>query len=55
MSTVVPDREADLAEQMESDLESANQEIVEAIAAQDKTKGELAALEETMKIQQARI
>lgn len=39
---------------MESDLEAANQEIIEATAAQDKTKAELAALEETMKIQQVR-
>lgn len=44
----------DDAEQMESDLEAANQEILEAASAQDKTKAELAALEETMKIQQVR-
>lgn len=39
---------------MEADLEAANQEIEEATAAQDKTQAELAALEETMKIQQVR-
>ena len=44
----------DGTEQMESDLEAANQEILEATSAQDKTKGELAALKETMKIQQVR-
>ena len=42
----------DGTEQMESDLEAANQEILEATSAQDKTKGELAALRETMKVQQ---
>jgi hypothetical protein len=42
----------DGTEQMEADLEAATQEIVEATSAQDKTKAELAALEETMKIQQ---
>lgn len=39
---------------MQSDLEAAKQEIVEATSAQDKTKAELTALEETMKIQQVR-
>lgn len=39
---------------MESDLEAATQEIEEAIVAQDKTKAELSALQETLKIQQAR-
>lgn len=37
---------------MASDLEAAEVEVTEAIAAHDKTKGELAALEETMRIQQ---
>lgn len=37
---------------MEADLEAASQEIIEAKAAQDKTKTELAALAETLKIQQ---
>jgi structural maintenance of chromosome 2 len=41
-------------EQMVSDLEAAEVEVTEAIAASDKTKAELAALEETMKIQQVR-
>jgi len=41
-------------EQMVSDLEAAEVEVTEAIAAADKTKAELAALEETMKIQQVR-
>jgi hypothetical protein len=39
---------------MVSDLEAAEVEVTEAIAASDKTKAELAALEETMKIQQVR-
>jgi structural maintenance of chromosome 2 len=40
---------------MVSDLESAEVEVNEAIAAHDKTKSELAALEETMRIQQVRL
>jgi len=39
---------------MVSDLEAAEVEVTEAIAASDKTKSELASLEETMKIQQVR-
>ena len=41
-------------EQMVSDLEAAEVEVTEAIAASEMTKAELAALEETMKIQQVR-
>jgi len=37
---------------MVGDLEAAEVEVTEAIAAFDKTKAELAALEETMRIQQ---
>jgi len=37
---------------MVSDLEAAEVEVTEAIAAFDKTKAELGALEETMRIQQ---
>ena len=37
---------------MVSDLEAAEVEVNEAIAAHNKTKSELAALEETMRIQQ---
>jgi structural maintenance of chromosome 2 len=45
---------ADIIEQLASDLEGAEVEVTEAIAAHDKTKSELAALEETMRIQQVR-
>lgn len=40
-------------EQMASDLEAAEVEVKEAMAAHDKTKGEIAALEETLRMQQA--
>jgi hypothetical protein len=39
---------------MVADLEAAEVEVTEAIAAADKTKSELAALEETRRIQQVR-
>lgn len=47
--------ELTLQEQMVSDLEAAEVEVTEAIAASDKTKAEYAALEETMRIQQVRL
>jgi structural maintenance of chromosome 2 len=40
------------SEQLETDLEAADAEVAEAIAAQEKSKAEHAALTETMEAQQ---